>query len=560
MLTDLLVEDLGVIGSAEVSLERGCTALTGETGAGKTLVVAALSLLLGARADRTLVREGAAEARVEGRFVMSRAHPAATVLAGNGLLDDGSGDAEIVVSRTVGADGRTGRVRVNGRLATVGLLAECGSLMVELAGQHEYQSIGRPAAQRAILDSVAGPKAVATAARVAETVRAAARARRSLEDLRASARERERELDVLRFEIAEIEAADVRPGEGERLAAEARRLENAHAAAGAVAGAVEFLAGDSGALDLVFRARAEVESMAGFDDSAPAVAARLDGAAAELTDVASELARHTVEPDPEALEETRARLAVLARLRRKYGDDDHAVLDYLERARARVVELEAAAAGVGAAESEAVRLAAAGESLAGRLSDLRRAATPRLEDAASAMLARLAMPEARVEIALLPKELYEGGLESVEIRIAADRGTSPRPVARVASGGELARISLALRLLTATEAATTMVFDEVDAGVGGAASQSIGHALADLARRSGAQVIVVTHLPQVAAFADHHLTVSKTIEGRRATSRVERVVGANRVAELSRMLSGLPDSDRAREHARELLELAGASE
>lgn len=560
MLTDLLVEDLGVIGSAEVSLERGCTALTGETGAGKTLVVAALSLLLGARADRTLVREGAAEARVEGRFVMSRAHPAATVVAGNGLLDDGSGDAEIVVSRTVGADGRTGRVRVNGRLATVGLLAECGSLMVELAGQHEYQSIGRPAAQRAILDSVAGPEAVATAARVAETVRAAARARRSLEDLRASARERERELDVLRFEIAEIEAADVRPGEGERLAAEARRLENAHAAAGAVAGAVEFLAGDSGALDLLFRARAEVESMAGFDDSAPAVAARLDGAAAELTDVASELARRTVEPDPEALEETRARLAVLARLRRKYGDDDHAVLDYLARARARVVELEAAAAGVGAAESEAVRLAAAGESLAGRLSDFRRAAAPRLEDAASAMLARLAMPEARVEIALLPKELYEGGLESVEIRIAADRGTSPRPVARVASGGELARISLALRLLTATEAATTMVFDEVDAGVGGAASQSIGHALADLARRSGAQVIVVTHLPQVAAFADHHLTVSKTIEGRRATSRVERVVGGNRVAELSRMLSGLPDSERAREHARELLELAGASE
>ncbi|HEX2050007.1 MAG TPA: DNA repair protein RecN [Actinomycetota bacterium] len=556
MLTDLRVEGLGVIDAAELSLPRACTALTGETGAGKTLLVAALSLLLGGRADKTLVRRGALEARVEARFLVPAGHPAVAVLAEHGLVDDpASGDVELVMTRTVGADGR-GKARVNGRLATIAVLGRAGAALAEIAGQHEHGRLTDPAHQRALLDAYAGPAVQELAAELASAVRAAAAAERRAAAARAGERERERELDALRHEIREIEAVAPAPGESAEIARAAARLEHAETLARGLHEAAAALKGEGGAGESIARARDEVAALVATDGSLDALAERLESAAVEVADVADELTARVVAPDPDALEEARARLAALARLRRKYGDDEAEVVAYLGRARARTAALEAAAGDADASERDAARERARADELAARLSAARAAAAPRLAAAVEELLAELALAGARVDVGLEPRALYEGGAETVELRVAANPGDAPLPLAKVASGGELSRIALALRLLTTTGSVCTMVFDEVDAGVGGRAAQTVGRLLSRLAAGSGAQVVVVTHLPQVAAYADDHVRVVKAGDGERVAARFERVEGAERVAELSRMLAGLPESARAREHAQELLELA----
>jgi DNA repair protein RecN (Recombination protein N) len=563
MLNELVVEQLGVIKRAELSLDRGCSALTGETGAGKTLLVAALSLLLGARGDRSLVRTGAIEARADGRFSIPAGHSAVGLLRAHGVLDDGNdgtggGEIELVVSRTVPADGRSGKARINGRLVTVSLLTEVGPALVEIAGQHEHQRLGASAYQRAVLDQFAGPATVDLASRVSEAVgRATAAADRAAE-LRASERERSRELDVLRYEINEIENAAIEPGESARLAAEASRLEHAETIAESMHSATQALRGEGGAEELVAGAAARLRGAGVLDEGLVEVTERLETAGYELADVADDLARRAIGPDPDALEAVQARQAALARLGRKYGDDESEVLDYLDRARSRADELGDLVTDLEATDKEARVLRKAAEVLADRLSAVRREAAPRLARAVEDLLADLALGGATFQVSLENRPLYEGGTESVEFRIATSEGETLRPVSRVASGGELSRVALALYLLGAREGADTMVFDEVDAGVGGRAAQSVGRALADLARRTGGQVLVVTHLPQVAAFADRHYRVDKNEDGGRSTAMVEEVSGDNRVAELSRMLAGLPKSERAREHAQELLELARA--
>ena len=560
MLNELVVEELGVIERAELSLGRGCSTLTGETGAGKTLLVAALSLLLGARGDRSLVRTGASEARVEGRFCISPSHHAVPLLRAHGILDDGAGDDEIelVVSRTVPVDGRSGKARINGRLVTVALLGEAGATLVEIAGQHEHQRIGSSSYQRPVLDEFAGTDAVALADQVAGAVGRATAAIDRAAELRASERQRSRDLDALAYEIPEIEAAAVQPGESARLAAEAARLEHAATLAESLHSAAQALRGEGGAEELVVGAAAGLQSAAALDQELVAPAERLRAAGYELADIAEDLVRRAVAPDPDALEAAQARLAVLARLARKYGDDEAEMLEYLDRARARAAELAALETDLATAEAEAEELRAKAEDVAARLGAARRRAAPDLAAAVESTLAELALGGARFEVMLEDRALYEGGTESVEFRIATSEGESLRPLARVASGGELSRIALALHLLTASESAGTMVFDEVDAGVGGRAAQSVGRALADLARNTGGQVLVVTHLPQVAAFADRHYRVDKAGAGGRSTAAVEEVSGEERIAELSRMLAGLPKSERAREHAQELLELARA--
>jgi DNA repair protein RecN (Recombination protein N) len=285
------------------------------------------------------------------------------------------------------------------------------------------------------------------------------------------------------------------------------------------------------------------------------LAARLEAAAIELTDIADELLRREAAPDPETLAAMRERLALLAHLKRKYGDDEVRVLEYLERARARQLELETLDSDLESLQEEAAKLTTEAQENGGRLSDIRRAAAMDLQERMIELLETLALKGARFEVGFEERDLYEGGLEQIEFKVAVNPGEGPRPVAKVASGGELSRIALALHLLTAS-GATTMVFDEIDAGVGGESAQSIGRALADLARRSEDQVVVVTHLPQVAAFANHHLRVTKSIVGGRSSALVEPIGGGERVVELSRMLAGLPGSDSAQEHAQELLKLA----
>jgi DNA repair protein RecN (Recombination protein N) len=559
MLTELVVEGVGVIERAELGFERGSSALTGETGAGKTLVVAAVGLLLGGRADRALVRTGAKLARVEGRFLLSAENAAIRRLVAEGMIEaDERGEVELVVSRAVVADGSGGRARINGRLVTRALVAEIAPAMVEIAGQQEHQRISAPGWQRATLDRFAGAEAMRLARTVAEAVRGWRAAEDGLAALRAAERDRHRELDALRWQVAEIEKANVLPGEYDRLVEEIARLEQAEALAEGLGEADRNLRAEQGAVELIAGAESTLEALAGTDPELGSLAGRLESARLEVEDVAQELKAREVSADPVALEGAHERLARLAGLRRKYGDDEREVFAYLERARERSRELERAADDAAGLERRRDELAAAAERGAGSLSRLRAEAAPRLAAAVEAGLAELALEGARFVVHLEPCDLSEQGRETIEFRLAANPGEPPRSLKRIASGGELSRISLALHLAARAELAATMVFDEVDAGVGGAAAQAVGRSLAELARSSGAQVVVVTHLPQVAAFADAHYRVLKSEDRGRSTATIARVEGAARIQELSRMMAGLPESERAREHARELLELAAA--
>jgi DNA repair protein RecN (Recombination protein N) len=560
MLTELVVEGVGVIERAELGFERGSSALTGETGAGKTLVVAALGLLLGGRADRGLVRAGAEQARVEGRFLLPTENPAVRRLMAEGVIEaDDHGEVELVVARAVAADGSGGRARINGRLVTRGLVAEIAPALVEIAGQHEHQRIGAPGWQRATLDRFAGAEAMARAKEVAEAVRGWRAAERDLVALTAAERDRHRELDVVRWQIDEIEKAQIVPGEHDRLVEETVRLEQAEAIAEGLGEADRNLRAELGAAELIANAERALLGLAGADPEVRPLADRLESARLELEDVAQELKAREVTADPVALEQAHDRIAVLAGLRRKYGDDDMEVVAYLDRARERAGELERAAEDAAGLERRREDLAAAAERAAGALSGLRAHAAPRLSMAVEARLADLALEGARFVVHLESTDVGEHGREAVEFRVAANPGEPPKSLKRIASGGELSRISLALHLAARAELAPTMVFDEVDAGVGGAAAQVVGRSLAELARSAGAQVVVVTHLPQVAAFADVHYRVLKSEDRGRSTATVARVDGGARIQELSRMMAGLPESERAREHAKELLELAAGT-
>ena len=554
MLSELVVENLGPIAGAEIVLQEGSSALTGETGAGKTLLVTAVTLLAGGRADRGMVRDGSDQARVEGRFVVPESHPAVDRLRTAELIDDLSDPVEIVIARTITSNGS--RARINGRMVPAAVLAEVGPMLVEIAGQHEHHRFAAPRAQREILDSFAGPETSALAAEVGALVKDAARIGRDLEALRASERERARELDVLRFEIDEIRTASLRSGETAELTTEANRLEAAEKLGGAISAALDELGGDGGAEDRAAAAARALEPVAAVDPGLSEALERLTSVAREIGDVASSLSTLAHEPDPGALATVRDRLGELARLRRKYGDDEDQILGYLDRAEARAAELGAQTGSIDELEAEAKRIRERAIELARGLHDARVAAAPRLQDEIEERLAELAMPGSRFVVAVSDTELYEGGLDSVTFEVSTGPGETPRAISKVASGGELSRIALALHLVATTSGAPTMIFDEVDAGVGGAAARAVGAALARLGR-DGAQVLVVTHLPQVAAFADSHHRVQRR-DGERREVVVEKIEADERLEELSRMLAGLPESERAREHAQELLDLAAA--
>jgi len=530
MLQELVVQDLGVIEACRVELGPGLTALTGETGAGKTLVVGALALLLGGRGDATMVRPGASEAVVEGRF----------------LLPDGR---ETTLARALGAGGRS-RAWVDGRAAPVGALSERGAALVELHGQHAHRALVEPAAQRAALDRFAGiDLGPLHAAR-----RAVREAERLLAELGGDGSERRRQLDLLRFELDEIDTAAIEDaGEDARLAEEEARLEEIGAHRQASAEALSLVVGDEvggGAREAVGSARRLLAGRPGLD----VLAQRLAGAAAELDDIATELRQvvETWEEDPGRLDQVRARRHLLRRLCRKYGGDLADVLAHAERLRNELAAAEAAteAAAQAAATLRELRAQVAAEEAA--VAAARRQAAPQLAAAVEARLRSLALPQARLEVDVGG----DGSADDVVFRLGANPGEPALALAKVASGGELARTMLALRLVL-SDAPPTVVFDEVDAGVGGEAAVAVGQALADLATQQ--QVLVVTHLAQVAAFADQQLSVRKQVAGGRTRSMVVPVDGPAREVELARMLSGQPESTTARRHAAELLALARRS-
>lgn len=545
MLIELRVENLGIIESASVVLGPGMTVITGETGAGKTLLVEALDLLLGGRADPTLVREGSSEARVEGRFVSSEAGPG----EGPGPGVEAPIEVETVLARVVPAVGRS-RAYLNGKLATVAEVVEVGRLLVDLHGQHAHQSLLVPGEQRALLDRFAGDEAAAAkeALRVArEEVR---RLSAELALLGGDERSRAREADLLRYQLAEIDAAGLEdPSEDERLAADEALLADAEAHREALLAAYEDVGG--GAVDALGAAMAAVARRAPLDH----LAARLRALQADAADLAHEL-RSTAEEavaDPGRLAEVRVRRRLIADLTRKYGEAVSDVMQYADQARRRLDEIEHHGARA-ARLAEALETAGgAAGGAAGRLSKARRAAAVPLGDAVTARLRELAMPAAAFAVEIEDADLGEDGADSVVFLLAPNPGEPARPLARAASGGELSRAMLALRVVL-TEAPPTLVFDEVDAGIGGEAGTAVGRALASIGGRH--QVLCVTHLAQVAAFADAHLVVSKAEADDRTTAEVAHALDEARVGELSRMLAGVGDSAHARRHAEELLESA----
>ena len=526
MLTDLHVRDLGVIEDLNLTFGSGMTALTGETGAGKTLVVTALQLVLGGRANAGMVRTGAPEALVEARFVVG----------------EGDDAREVILTRSVPAEGRS-RAWVDGRMAPLGALGEAASELVEIHGQHEHRALVAPAAQRNVLDAFAG-----TDLSRVRAIRSQLHALdESLAALGGDPQQRAREADVLRYQVEEIAHAHLEdPDEEAALRLEEDRLADASAYREAALEALELVdgAGEGGAVDQLGRAGGALGDRAAF----AAYRTRLAAAAVELSDVAHTL-RDEVEgweDDPQRLATVQERRRLLAELRRKYGEDLAAVMAFGREGAVRLAALENA-------EGEAARLH---EERGRRLEELadaeaavrqvRTKAAGKFGTRVGERLGALAMAGARLEVRVAP----DGAGEPVELALGANVGEAVQPLARAASGGELARAMLAIRLV-GLGGPQTMVFDEVDAGVGGAAALALGDALHEVGRDR--QVLVVTHLAQVASQADAQITVVKGTARGRTVTKATAVDGEERVTELSRMLSGHPDSDAARAHARELL-------
>jgi DNA repair protein RecN (Recombination protein N) len=583
MLQELRISGLGVIDDAVLPLGSGLTAVTGETGAGKTMVVTGLLLLFGGRADSARVRTGRDQATIDGRLALTTdSLAAARVREAGGELDDGE---ELVVRRIVGSNGRS-RAVVGGAPAPVAVLADLADHLLAVHGQSDQLRLVRPAAQRAALDRFAGVD-LEPYGKAFERWRAAAR---QLADRVGRAAELRREADLLSHGLADIEAAAPRPGESDELAALAARLGHADALTYAARVAHELLLGDPDAAgdaaadvsQLLGSAARALAAQRGSDAELDELGERLTELGALAADLGADLGAYAdqLDADPDRLEQVQARRAALATLMRKYCDEPDPTLDgvlrWAEAARSRLGEIDVSDEAIAALRAEYEAAGAETAELAAQLSEQRRSAAAKLAGMVSAELAGLAMPDARIEVSValrppatgLPTLAIEGtdaaatadGADEVTLLLQPHAGAPALPIGRGASGGELSRVMLALEVcLVGTDPVPTLVFDEVDAGVGGRAAIEVGRRLARLARQR--QVLVVTHLAQVAAFADHHIIVDKPVDGgHRAVvaSDVREVSGDDRLAELARMLAG-SDTPTAREHAAELLADAQAA-
>jgi len=547
VLEELHIRDVGVIDDVELALGPGLTVVTGETGAGKTMVVSALELLCGGRADSDQVRRGASAALVEGR--LSPPPPGAQ----DWLAE---GEDELVVSREVAAGGRS-RARVSGRLAPVSVLADLVGGVVELHGQSDSTKLSTPAVQRDLLDRYGGDEVAALRSTYRTAYAALREAETELAGLRTGERDRLREVGHLEFELAEIDAIAPAPGEDDAIDAELRRLEHAETLVAAAAQAAAAVADDGGARDALGVAVAALRAVSGVDDTLDTLGARAEGLAAEAQDLAFELSGYAedVDADPERLAGLRERRMALAGLVRKYGPDTVAVVAYADRARAQLATLACGDERRAALEAQTAVLTDAVAEHGDALAVARRDAGKRLAEAVERHLGELAMAAARMTVEVAPADPSSDGADRLTFVLAANPGEPSLPLGKAASGGERSRVALAVRLALADADATgVLVFDEVDAGVGGAVALELGRKLARLAR--GRQVLCVTHLAQLAAFADAHLVVAKSIVGERTVAGVRLLSEDERVTELSRMLSGTPDSAAAAGHVAELRAMA----
>lgn len=555
----LSLRDLGVIDSAELELSEGFTVITGETGAGKTMVVTALGLLRGERADPGLVRRGSDQARVEASIgVRSDSSAVGVVEEAGGRIDDDV----VILGRILSAQGRS-RAVAGGATVPAALLAEVTDELVAVHGQSDQHRLLRAAEQRAALDRFAGDEFSAAAAAYAPVHARWRAVQRTLDELRTYAQERARELDVLQFGLDEVAAIDPQPGEDESLKAEEGVLAHAEALARAAAEAHRALAGDidqTAARAQIAEASAHLRDIGGHDPTLDSLTDRVLEIGILIDEVSTDLADYaaTVELDPERLATLQERRAALASLQRKYGPTLDDVLAWAAKSAERRGELGHDDEAVASLEAEQAQIEPEVRRLAGEMSRLRSEAASRLAELVDSELAQLSMPSAHLEVAVTTADdAVPGphGIDEVELLFAANSGAGLRPIHKGASGGELSRLMLALEVVLADRTTVpTLVFDEVDAGIGGKAAVEVGRRLARLAET--AQVIAVTHLPQVAAFAHHHFVVAKDDDGHVTSSSVTKVHESGRVDELARMLAGQDESAAAQAHARELLDLA----
>jgi DNA repair protein RecN (Recombination protein N) len=551
VLLELRVENLLLIERAELALAPGLNVLTGETGAGKTVLAHALDLLLGGRARAGIVRPGASEAYVEGVFELPEA------LRGE-LGERLPADAEeVVLARRVSAEGRT-RAYLCGRSAAVGDLREVAAALLSFYGQHEHRKLMLASAQLEMLDGFCGADHLARRGAFGATHARVRELERALEELRERAGARERELDLLAFELAEIEAADPSEDEDAELVAARDRMRHLEALRAAALGAAQAAEPDEGegAVALLAAGGAGLDSVDGVDGALDALAERWRSLSYEAADLAGELRRYAegLEGDPAALEAAEERLAVLDRLKRKHGGTIDAVLAHAERCRERRDELEGAEVALerGSAELEEAR--AELERAASELRAARTDAAPRLAAAVRERLAELAMQGASFDIALEEREPGPSGADTVEFLIAPNPGVPAAPLREIASGGELSRVMLALLGVAHGGADATLVFDEVDAGVGGHTARAVGAQL--LALAEGRQIVCITHLPQIASLAARHFCIEKDTDAEPARTTVRELGSSEVVGELVRMLGADADDAGARRHARELLKAA----
>ncbi|MHB9003218.1 MAG: DNA repair protein RecN [Coriobacteriia bacterium] len=535
MLEELRVRDLALIEEAWLEFGPGMTVLTGETGAGKTALVGALKLLVGARADSTVVRSGCPETQVEGRFATPY--------------------GESLVRRRLSADGRS-RCTMNGEMVTVSELAEALGPLVDLHGQHDHQALLSPVEHAAYLDRYIGEPAIDARRDYVEARAVYARTRGEIERLRQDIAESARQKDYLSFVISEIQGVDPLPGEDEDIERRLPALKHADRLSATCAEALAALRSDDGATDSIAAAGAALSRASGLDPALDTLAERLADIEGLLGDMANDLRGYAenIEHDPVSLDALLGRLSSLADLKKKHGPTLEDVMRTRDEAAAHV---EAVASGDSLLSQATARLEAAGEALreAGeRLASVHAQAAPRFVQALAEATADLEMPGVRFEIAAddVPFESWPvEGPQRIEFMYAPARDVPARPLAKIASGGEISRVMLALKgVLGSADEVPVLVFDEVDSGIGGAAAIAVGRRLKDLSARH--QVLVVTHLPQVAVFADAHLVVDKDMTDGGVRTTVTQVAGDEREAEIARMLSG-SDTEASRAHARELL-------
>lgn len=571
MLTELRIRRLGVIDDAHLVLHPGLTVLTGETGAGKTMVLTALGLLLGGRADAATVRADADRAEVEGVVDVAGLDGVAARATEAGAQID---DDQLVIARTVAAGGRS-RALLGGRTVPTGVVVEIADSLVAVHGQSSQVALVRTKRQRSLLDTYGGPELLALRDEVARLHGRLGEIEAELTEIRTQGRERVREADLLRHGLDEIEKVNPQPGEDEALAADETRLAHADRLREAASLARVVLAGDddlegTDAVSLVASARQSVDGASDLDPMLAELGERLASASYALVDVAADLSSYLadLDVDPARLAAVLQRRAALANLYRRYGDDAEAVQAWAEQSARRLASLVDDETRESELDEQRATVRSQLAAGASALSQARAEAGARLSAAVTAELHCLAMSSATFDVSLSRRDDPDGldvdsrtlacsphGIDLVEFMLSAHPSAPARPLAKGASGGELSRTMLALEVvLAAADPVPTLVFDEVDAGVGGRAAVEVGRRLTRLARH--AQVLVVTHLPQVAAFADHHYVVARDTSGQVTASGVRRVDDADRAAELARMMAGLDASDVALEHARELLEAA----